>query len=210
MVDLPAPLGPSSPKISPRRTSKLAPFTAMKEPKRRSRSRTSMTGGASDASGTGEAARVCEGQPGSGGAEAATNVSWGALTAGAGSSPVLGSCGSAANRARKPSSKPGFRGVRRPTVPASCPSPASKPQSVSARAASGVPVSRRTPPACNTASVTPGAASSRFWAARARMVGVTNQVRPASGRVKSPGAPSPTSRPWCMMATRSQCSASSR
>ena len=41
-VDLPAPLGPSSPKISPSRTSKEIPSTAVKSPKRFVSSRTSM------------------------------------------------------------------------------------------------------------------------------------------------------------------------
>jgi hypothetical protein len=43
VVVLPAPLGPSRPKISPRRTEKLVLATATKSPKRRTRSFTSMT-----------------------------------------------------------------------------------------------------------------------------------------------------------------------
>ena len=44
MVDLPAPFGPSRPKISPRATAKLTWSTAVKSPKRRTRSRTSIAG----------------------------------------------------------------------------------------------------------------------------------------------------------------------
>ena len=43
VVVLPAPLGPSSPKISPRRTSNEVLATAVKSPKRRTSSRTAMT-----------------------------------------------------------------------------------------------------------------------------------------------------------------------
>ncbi len=39
VVDLPAPLGPRKPKISPGRTSRLMRLTATKSPNRRSRSR---------------------------------------------------------------------------------------------------------------------------------------------------------------------------
>ena len=46
VVVLPAPLGPSKPKISPRRTSNEVLATAVKSPKRRTRSRTTMTGSA--------------------------------------------------------------------------------------------------------------------------------------------------------------------
>ena len=46
VVVLPAPLGPSRPKISPRRTSNEVLATAVKSPKRRTRSRTTMTGSA--------------------------------------------------------------------------------------------------------------------------------------------------------------------
>src|SRR5262249_27694910 len=41
-VDLPAPLGPSSPKISPRSTVKLTPFTAVMSPNRLTMFRTSI------------------------------------------------------------------------------------------------------------------------------------------------------------------------
>ena len=46
VVVFPAPLGPSRPKISPRRTSNEVLATAVKSPKRRTRSRTTMTGSA--------------------------------------------------------------------------------------------------------------------------------------------------------------------
>jgi len=42
VVDLPAPFGPSSPKISPRRTAKETPATARNDPNVISRSRTSI------------------------------------------------------------------------------------------------------------------------------------------------------------------------
>jgi len=56
VVDLPAPLAPSRPKISPRATWKLTSFTATKSPKRRVRRVTAMTSSVGDAAAGGAAA----------------------------------------------------------------------------------------------------------------------------------------------------------
>src|SRR5262249_55948549 len=61
-VDLPAPFGPSRPKISPSSTAKLTPFTAVKSPNFLTIPRTSIAGMAASAHGQGHVGRHAEGQ----------------------------------------------------------------------------------------------------------------------------------------------------
>ena len=183
VVVLPAPFGPSRPKISPRATSNEVLATAVKSPKRRTRSRTTITGPsppflAGAAACAMSSARPCAIR----GADAQASWCWRSI--------IMNASSSSSGRAWR-------------ATP-----PAARPARADPRPAGGCSAPRR--PWHRVHDQRVGVDQARLQIARGRVRrrrGGKGQA--ARARVRRAGAPSASRRPWCMTKTWAQRSASS-
>ena len=186
VVDLPAPLAPSRPKISPRATVKLTSFTATKSPKRRVRcshrrsraspalrSRMRLLAGRCDARRR---------------ASRATGPASALL-------PLPQPRDEAVFEARRRRRQRQVRSIDNERADLA----ARPPQSPRAPGCPGSPRRSR-----------PGASARRACSRRRPSLAVAKKLRPAISAVKAPGGPLPSNRPSWISSTASQRSASSR
>ena len=182
VVVLPAPFGPSRPKISPRATSNEVLATAVKSPKRRTRSRTTITGPSPPFLADADACAMSSARPCAiRGADAPASWCWRSI--------IMNASSSSSGRAwcaTPPSSASSARG-----------------------SASGWRIAHRAALGHRVHDQRVGVDQARLQVARGRVRRRRGGKGQAARAVRRAGAPSASRRPWCMTKTWAQRLASS-